>query len=406
MLEGLIARDYKAIGYLPLVKGDCALGVLGFITRKDYELARNDLGFLKSLADLIAIALNNVLRYGEANETGERLANVKRYAEEPIRTEYNWEETVCASAELRNVQHQVETVAQTDSTVLILGETGTGKELVARAIHDHSARRHQAFIKVDCAAIPAALMESELFGHEKGAFTGAVARKLGRLEVADKGTLFFDEVSDLPLELQPKLLRFLQDRVFERVGSNQAHSLDVRVIAAANRDLQGMVDNKEFRSDLYYRLNVFPIEIPPLRERPEDIVPLVQHYVNRYAHRLKKRITKIPAEALETFKRYPWPGNVRELQHFMERVVILSSGSTLNAPLEGMKRFIAERQMAFKPQSRHRTLEEIERESILGALREAHWVVGGPRGAAIKLGVKRTTLASRMQRLGISRHPS
>ncbi len=403
--QRLLSEGYQVIAFLPLVHFQRKMGVLGMFSRKPYATAGHDLDFLKSLADLIALALNNVMRYGEANETTERLTNARRYVEEQIRADYRGEETVCVSPALQNVMKQVDTVAPTDSTVLIIGETGTGKELVARAIHDRSERRKRSFIKVDCTVIPAALMESELFGHERGAFTGAVARKLGRLEVADKGTLFLDEISDLPLELQPKLLRVLQDRVFERVGSPQPHHLDVRIIAAANRNLQEMVDKKQFRGDLYYRLNVFPIEIPPLRERREDILPLVQYYVNKYAHRMKKVITNIPQEALDLFGRYQWPGNVRELQHFMERCVILSSGSTLNVPLEGMRRFVAAEQNKSKPVFPQRTLEEIERESILQALQESGWAVGGPHGAAIKLGLKRTTLASRMHKLGISRRP-
>ncbi len=325
--------------------------------------------------------------------------------EEP-RNERDVDAIVGPSSAIRRVLHLIEKVAPTDADVLLLGETGTGKELLAHRIHDRSGRKARSFIKVDCASIPATLVESELFGHEKGAFTGASTRKLGRVEVADQGTLFLDEVSDLPLELQPKMLRFLQDRVFERLGGTDTHSLDVRIIAAANRDLREMVDSKEFRADLYYRLNVFPIEIPPLRERPEDIVPLARHYVNRYAKRMKKRIATIPAEALEIFQLYSWPGNVRELQHFMERAVILSSGSTLSAPLEGMKRSMAKPHTRPTPPDQPRTLEEIERESILAALQESRWVVGGPGGAAVKLGMKRTTLASRMQRLGILRHPS
>jgi formate hydrogenlyase transcriptional activator len=387
---------------LPLLHDGKVLGVLALHTRNSLESARADLAFLQELAKLVAIALNNALLYGRLNEAWERLAHEKRTIEEQIRTEFNVEEIIGASEALKQVLREVETVAPTDTTVLILGETGTGKELIARAIHNRSSRRDQAFIKVDCSAIPATLMESELFGYEKGAFTGATTQKIGRFEIADKGTLFLDEVGDVPLELQPKLLRVLQDQTFERLGSNQTRHLDVRIVAATNRNLSKMVENGDFRSDLYYRLKVFPISIPLLRERPDDIPPLVRHYVNKYALRMKKRITTIPREDMEAFIQYPWPGNVRELQHFMERAVILSPATVLRAPLAELKQAIQDREMA-RPSSGSRTMEEIERESILQALRESKWVVGGPHGAAAKLGLKRTTLASRMEKLGISR---
>ena len=387
---------------LPLLHNGKVLGVLALHTRNDLESARADLAFLQELAKLVAIALNNALLYGQLSESRERLAHEKKTIEEQIRTEFNVEEIIGASAALKHVLHEVETVAPTDTTVLILGETGTGKELIARAIHNRSSRRDKAFIKVDCSAIPGTLMESELFGYEKGAFTGAATQKIGRFEIADKGTLFLDEVGDVPLELQPKLLRVLQDHTFERLGSNQTRHLDVRIVAATNRNLSRMVESGEFRSDLYYRLKVFPISIPLLRERPDDIPPLVRHYVNKYALRMKKRITTIPREAMEAFIQYPWPGNVRELQHFMERAVILSPATVLRAPLAELKQAIQDREMT-RPSSGWRTMEEIERESILHALRESKWVVGGPHGAAARLGLKRTTLASRMEKLGISR---
>jgi len=307
---------------------------------------------------------------------------------------------------MQAVLQQVHTVAPTDSAVLILGETGTGKELIARAIHDRSPRKDQAFIKVDCAAIPATLLESELFGYEKGAFTGASGQKLGRLEIADRGTLFLDEVGDLPLELQSKLLRVLQDKAFERLGGNRTHHLDVRVITATNRNLDEMVAKGEFRPDLYYRLKVFPIVIPPLRDRPDDIPPLVWHYVHKYGRRMRKTVETIPAEAMEALRRYPWPGNVRELQHFVERSMVLTSGSVLQAPLQALEDDSRIRPAAGLAVRKSRTLEEIEREAILEALRESNWVVGGPAGAARKLGLKRTTLASRIERLGISVRPS
>jgi len=291
-------------------------------------------------------------------------------------------------------------VAPTDSGVLIQGETGTGKELVAQAIHNRSARRDRPFIKVNCAAIPSGLLESELFGHEKGAFTGAVMRKPGRFELADKGTLFLDEVGDIPLELQAKLLRVLQEHEFERLGSIRTQQVDVRVIAASHRDLKEMVEEGTFRSDLYYRLHVFPLVVPPLRERREDIPLIVRHFVNKYAQRMNRRIETIPASTMEVFANYPWPGNVRELQNFVERAVILSPGTSLRAPLEELK------QQATPGSSVSlSTLEEMEREHVLRALRESNWVTGGPNGAAIRLGMKRTTLAYRIRKLGIRVRP-
>jgi formate hydrogenlyase transcriptional activator len=302
---------------------------------------------------------------------------------------------------LQDILTQVDAVAPTDTTALVLGETGTGKELIARAIHDRSLRRTRSFIKVDCSTIPGALMESELFGYEKGAFTGALTSKLGRVEAANSGTLFLDEVGDVPLELQTKLLRMLQDHAFERLGSNRTRRLDVRIVAATNRNLEKMVEEGKFREDLYYRLKVFPIVIPPLRERPEDIPALVRYYVRKYAQRMRKRIDAVPATAMKVFTQYPWPGNVRELQHFIERSVILTSGEVLHPPLGELEQVTHHRPT--RSSAPVRTMEEIERESILHALRESHWVVGGPHGAASKLGLRRTTLASRMEKLGISR---
>lgn len=359
-------------------------------------------GYLQELTQLIAAALNNALRYAELSSSRERLARERSYADEQIRTAFEFENIIGRSKAMQAVLQQVHTVAPTDSAVLVLGETGTGKELIARAIHDRSSRKDQAFVKIDCAAIPTTLLESELFGHERGAFTGAIAQKLGRLEIADKGTLFLDEVGDLPPELQPKLLRVLQDRAFERLGSNRTQHLDVRIIAATSRDLDEMVAKGEFRADLYYRLKVFPIVIPPLRERPDDIPPLVWHYVHKYAQRFKKTIDTIPAEAMEAFRLYPWPGNVRELQHFMERSVVLSSGCVLQAPVAALEYDSRKRPTSAAPRM-NRTMEDIERQAILEALRESNWVVGGPTGAARRLGLKRTTLASRIERLGISR---
>jgi len=388
---------------LPLVHGGHVLGVMFLGARIPREFAARDLDSWQELAHLVAAALNNALSYDHLRSSHERLASEKGVIEEQVRGSFDVAHIIGRSQAMHDVLQRAYTVASTDSTVLVLGETGTGKELIARAIHEHSSRRAQAFIKIDCAAIPASLMESELFGHEKGAFTGAIAQKLGRLEIAQKGTLFLDEVAEIPLELQGKLLRVLQEQEFERVGSNRTQRLDVRIIAATNRDLDEMIGKREFRADLYYRLKVFPITIPPLRERPDDIEPLVWHYVRKYSQMMRKPIERLPAAAMGVFKRYPWPGNVRELQHFIERCVILTSGPILWAPLRELEEAIRKRQASNSPPGRHRTMEDIERESILSALRQSNWIVGGPNGAAVKLGLKRTTLASRMERLRISR---
>jgi len=320
--------------------------------------------------------------------------------EHEIRSEPHFEEIVGRSAALQRALRDVEVVAPTDSGVLILGETGTGKELIARAIHNLSARRDRPLIKLNCAAIPSGLLESELFGHERGAFTGALMRKPGRFEVADKGTLFLDEVGDIPLELQPKLLRVLQEHEFERLGSTRTQQVDVRVVAATHRDLKQMVEDGEFRSDLYYRLHVFPLSVPPLRERREDIVLLVRHFVDEYALRMKRRIETIPPQAIEALTSYSWPGNVRELQNFIERAVILSPGSELRPPLGELKEAAVE-----TPSAELSTLEEVEREHVLRAIRASNWVLGGPKGAAARLGMKRTTLAYRIRKLHIPLRP-
>ncbi len=306
----------------------------------------------------------------------------------------NFAEIVGKSSALRKVLKRVEMVAPTDSTVLLLGETGTGKELVARAIHSHSRRRDRAFVKLNCAAIPTGLLESELFGHEKGAFTGAVSQKVGRLELAHQGTMFLDEVGDIPLELQPKLLRALQEREFERLGNTKTKKVDVRLVAATNRDLQKMVTESQFRSDLYYRLNVFPIRIPPLRERPEDIPMLVRHFTQKYARRLEKPIQSIPARAMNKLREWHWPGNVRELENFIERAVILSPGAVLNVPISELNNGSSSIGV--------RAVSTDEREQILRVLKETAGRVGGPNGAAARLGLKRTTLISRMKKLGIT----
>jgi formate hydrogenlyase transcriptional activator len=308
-----------------------------------------------------------------------------------------FEQIIGNSPALESVLEQVEQVAPTDSTVLIQGETGTGKELIARAIHNLSARCGRSFMKLNCAAIPFDLLESELFGHEKGAFTGAIAQKVGRFELADKGTLFLDEVGDIPLALQPKLLRVLQEQEFERLGSARTHQVDVRLVAATNRDLVDMVKHNEFRSDLYYRLNVFPVPLPPLRARPEDIPALVEHFVEIYARRMDKQIEHIPPETMSAFVSYQWPGNIRELQNFIERSVILTSGNVLRPPLASLKR------AAETESTGAITLEDAEREHIRKTLEQTRWVVAGPNGAAARLGIKRSTLYFRMQKLGISR---
>jgi formate hydrogenlyase transcriptional activator len=316
---------------------------------------------------------------------------------EPDSKERKFEQIIGSSPALETVLAQVERVAPTDSTVLVLGETGTGKELIAKAVHSLSGRCGRPFVKLNCAAIPFDLLESELFGHERGAFTGAIAQKMGRFELADQGTLFLDEIGDIPLALQPKLLRVLQEQEFERLGSGRTHKVNVRLVAATHRDLLDMVNQNQFRGDLYYRLNVFPIELPPLRERPEDIAPLVMHYVEVFARRIGKHIDQIPAETLSAFEAYPWPGNVRELQNLIERAVILSDDGRFHNPLP--KPMGA--QIGASPEPR--TLKDSERALILRALEAAGWVIGGATGAAAKLGVKRTTLIAKMKKLGIAR---
>jgi len=313
------------------------------------------------------------------------------------RSSRRFEQIIGNSPALESVLEQVELVAPTDSTVLIQGETGTGKELIARAIHNLSARCGRPFIKLNCAAIPFDLLESELFGHERGAFTGAIAQKIGRFELADKGTLFLDEVGDIPPGLQPKLLRVLQEQEFERLGSTRTHQVDVRLVAATNRNLPDMVKRNEFRSDLYYRLNVFPVPLPPLRQRREDIPALVEHFVDIYARRMSKQIDEISPETMSELASYPWPGNIRELQNFIERSVILTSGSVLESPVASLRN--AAEAESLGPI----TLEDAEREHIRKILGQSRWVVAGPNGAAARLGIKRSTLYFRMQKLGISR---
>jgi formate hydrogenlyase transcriptional activator len=323
---------------------------------------------------------------------------------EPVRPEDKFDDIIGRSDSLRTVLDEVKIVAPTDSTVLILGETGTGKELIAQAIHHRSSRRDRPFVRVNCAAIPSGLLESELFGHERGAFTGAIARKIGRFELANGGTLFLDEIGDIPPELQPKLLRVLQEQEFERLGSTQTTRVNVRVVAATSRDLLQMVANREFRSDLYYRLNVFPVRLPALRERAEDIALLVRHFVHLCSKRMNKRVEQVPQETVQVFLTYTWPGNVRELQNFIERAVILSPGKVLRVPLAELRQSVPPVEgsgQGAPPKSM--TLRDAERDHIIQALAETNWVIGGPKGAAARLGLQRTTLISKMQRLGISR---
>jgi len=396
MMRSLTQHGFRSACAVPLICGDRVLGTLNVMSRGE-EMTQDGVNLLVQVAGKIAIALDNAAAYRRIEELNARLAEEKLYLKEEIRTNYFFEEIVGRSAALTAVLRQVETVAPSDSTVLVCGETGTGKELIARAIHNLSSRHQYTFAKVNCAAIPTGLLESELFGHEKGAFTGAIEQRIGRFETAHRGTLFLDEVGDIPLELQPKLLRVLQEREFERLGSSRTIRVDVRLVAATNRDLLQMVDDRQFRADLYYRLNVFPIVVPPLRERVEDIPLLVSYFTEQYATRMGKQITTIPSGTMEHLVRYPWPGNIRELQNLIERAVIMSPGPVLNVPLEVLR--------ATEQQALHSTgtLEEAERQHILRTLEETNWVLSGPNGAAAKLGLKRPTLQFRMKKLGISR---
>ena len=387
----------KWICHVPLVSRDRVLGTLGVGRGQDFST--QDLNFMKQVSAQVAIAVENALSYGQIAELTDKLSREKLYLEDEIRSELNFEEIIGKSQALRHVLQQVETVAPTDSTVLIYGETGTGKELIARAIHDLSARAKNAFVKLNCAAIPTGLLESEMFGHERGAFTGAVAQRIGRFELASRGTVFLDEIGEIPLELQPKLLRVLQEREFERLGSSRTLKSDARLIAATNRDLADMVGSHQFRADLFYRLNVFPIQLPSLRERREDIPMLVRHFVQQFARRMNRAIDTIPSETMNVLVAYHWPGNIRELQNLIERAVILSTGPVLKVPLNDLQS---------QPQTpalsgKFETLEAVERRHILETLQAADWVVGGPKGAAVMLGLKRSTLQVRMEKLGIRR---
>jgi len=381
--------------FLPLISKDRVLGVLALSRFAEEPFSQDDVDFLEQIVRQVAIAIENALAYKEIAELKEKLAQEKLYLEDEIRGEMDFEGIVGQSSALQHVLQMVETVAASDSTVLLLGETGTGKELIARAIHDRSRRKDRTLVKMNCAAIPTGLLESELFGHERGAFTGAISQKIGRLELADRGTLFLDEVGDIPSEIQPKLLRALQEREFERLGSTHTKRVDVRLVAATNRDLQKMVEEKQFRSDLFYRLNVFPIRIPPLRERPEDIPLLVHYFTQKHARRMEKQIDGVPVTAMAKLTQWHWPGNIRELENFVERAVILTRGTTLQFPIEELKNGAAHPLLVIKSSSS-------ERDEIVRILREANGRVGGPDGAATRLGLKRTTLISRMKKLGIN----
>src|SRR6202522_3408017 len=379
---------------LPLISRNRTLGVLTLGWRDENAFSSEDIEFLMRVAGQVAMAIENALAYREIAELKDRLAQEKLYLEGEIRSEADFEGIIGQSSALRHVLQLVETVAASDSTVLLFGETGTGKELIARAIHDRSRRKDRTFVKLNCAAIPTGLLESELFGHERGAFTGAIAQKIGRLELADRGTLFLDEVGDIPIEIQPKLLRALQEREFERLGNNRTKRVYVRLVAATNRDLEKMMEDREFRSDLYYRLNVFPIRIPPLRERPEDIPLLVRYFTQKYGRRMQRQIESIPTAAINKLSTWHWPGNIRELENFIERSVILTRGTALQAPIAELGQ-----------NGRHTpvpgTRDANERDEIVRFLKMTNGRVAGPDGAAAKMDVKRTTLISRMKRLGI-----
>lgn len=394
----LAAEGVEALCILPLMRCERALGVLCLVRQRKSAFTPDDVEFLMQIAGQVAIAIDNAMAYGQIAELRDRLAHEKLYLEDEIRSEMNFEEIVGNSAVLRRVLDQVQAVAPTNSTVLIHGETGSGKELIARAVHKLSPRNNHPFVKLNCAAIPTGLLESELFGHEKGAFTGAIAQSIGRFELASRGTMFLDEISEISLDLQPKLLRVLQEREFERLGSSRTLRTDARLVASTNRDLNAMVAEQRFRSDLFYRLNVFPIYVPPLRERKEDIPFLVRHFAQHFARNMTKNIDAIPAETMNALVHYPWPGNIRELQNVIERAVILSRGPILNVSLADLKSKATNGNA-----NGASTLAEVERRHILSVLEETNWVFAGPNGAAARLGIKRPTLQFRMQKLGIFR---
>jgi len=396
----VVAEGMRSGCWLPLLSRQRVLGTLNVLSRRENAFTPEDLELLRQVSNQVAIAVENGLAFRQIAELKDKLAEEKLYLEDEIRSQYNFEEIIGESAVWKRVLEQLETVAPTDSSVLILGETGTGKELIARAIHNLSGRRDRTFVKLNCAAIPTGLLESELFGHEKGAFTGAITQKVGRVELADHGTLFLDEVGDIPPELQPKLLRVLQEREFERLGSNRTMRVDLRLIAATNRDLGKMVSERQFRSDLFYRLNVFPIQLPALRQRGKDIALLVRYFAQKHAESKGKHIERIPAETMQALEHWHWPGNVRELENLIERAVILTRGPVLNVPLAELK---LGPEAAPAADNNVATLEDAERDHIVKALREARGLISGPKGAAARLGLKRTTLNSKMRKLGITR---
>jgi formate hydrogenlyase transcriptional activator len=422
--DRVVAEGVKSHCFIPLVNHGRALGALVIIRTTEGSFTPEDVEFLSQASGQIAVAVENALAYREISELKDKLTQEKLYLEEEIRSSMNFEQIIGNSLALKQVLKLVETVAPSDSTVLLLGETGTGKELIARAIHDHSRRKERTLVKLNCAAIPTGLLESELFGHEKGAFTGAITQKIGRLELADQGTLLLDEVGDIPIEIQPKLLRALQEREFERLGSTHTRKVNVRLIAATNRDLEEMVAAREFRSDLYYRLNVFPIRIPPLRERKEDIPHLVSYFVQKFAKQMQKKIEGVPAAVMKGLAAWEWPGNIRELENFIERAVILTHSKALEAPLAELRKLNTDepRHAAARPAQHDitrivkETIDALsanksaaneharrQREEIVRALIESKGRVGGAEGAAARMGINRTTLLSRMKKLGI--HP-
>jgi formate hydrogenlyase transcriptional activator len=415
----LRAENMLVICCIPLSNRGRTFGTLNLASRRADGFAPADIELVQQVAAQIAIAVENALAFKQIDALKTKLAEEKLYLEEEIRSAYNFEEIVGDSSAIRRVMAQVELVAPAGSTVLILGETGTGKEVIARAVHNLSPRKERTFVKVNCAAIPSGLLEAELFGYERGAFTGAINQKLGRFELADRGTLFLDEIGDIPLELQPKLLRVLQEQEFERLGSNRTQTVDVRVVAATNRDLARLVADREFRSDLFYRLNVFPIQIPPLRERREDVPLLVRYFVQNFSRRLNKTVQYVPADAMDALVNYSWPGNIRELENLIERAVLLSPGKELRVPLTELKQatlsvsdvsdisadgtMLAPSPLGGSAPAPVATLEEAERQHILRALRQTEWRIAGPKGAAAVLGMKRTTLQARMRKLNIRR---
>jgi formate hydrogenlyase transcriptional activator len=412
----------QSVCLVPLVNRGRVLGILATVRTTEEPIDQDEVKFLSQIAGPITIAIENALAYEEIFELKNKLAEEKLYLEEQIRSEMGFEQIIGNSATIKQVLELIETVAPSDSTVLLLGETGTGKELIARAIHEHSRRKDRTFVKLNCAAIPTGLLESELFGHEKGAFTGAINQKVGRMELADRGTLFLDEVGDIPAEIQPKLLRVLQEREFERLGSTHTRKVNVRMVAATNRDLEKMVADREFRADLFYRLNVFPIRIPPLRERREDIVLLAKYFVQKLAKQMEKKIDSVPASVIKGLMAWDWPGNIRELENFIERSVILTRGRTLEAPLSELRK-VNSGEPALTPMPRgedeiarivketvssltgKRDVDEHlkrQRENIIRVLAECKGRVGGPNGVAARMGISRTTLISRIKRLGIN----